>query len=301
MKLVTYRSNKGLRAGVILKDHIVDLQSAAAWSRDTESLPDQIAALLASGASGLEAARRVLAAVEREFESAVAAQIALPLKEELLFAPIPQPSKIICIGLNYRDHAEEANLPIPKYPLIFAKYSNSVNGPYDPIVIPRVSHKIDYEAELGVVIGRRGKYIREQDAMDYVAGYLCFNDVSVRDYQGHTPQFTIGKSFDTHGPMGPWLVTKDEIPDPHALSVELVIGDEVLQSSNTKNLIFPIPTIIAYLSEAMTLEPGDVIATGTPSGVGFVRKPPRYIKPGDVVEVRIEGLGKLANPAIAEA
>jgi 2-keto-4-pentenoate hydratase/2-oxohepta-3-ene-1,7-dioic acid hydratase in catechol pathway len=224
----------------------------------------------------------------------------LDLLDVTLRAPIPRPGKIICIGLNYRDHAAESNQPIPDYPAVFSKYANSVIGPGEPIVIPRVTEAVDYEGELAFVIGRRARFVSEQDALDAVAGYMAFNDVSARDFQMRTSQWTIGKTFDTFAPMGPALVTADEIADPHDLDIRVTVSGEVLQSSNTRHLIFSIQELVAYLSQVMTLEPGDVIATGTPSGVGFARTPPRFLRPGDVVEVEIKGLGTLVNPVAAE-
>lgn len=225
---------------------------------------------------------------------------ALELSDVSLYAPVPRPGKIICIGLNYRDHAAESKLPIPDYPTVFSKYANAALGPGAPIIIPQVTDKVDYEGELAFVIGKQGRYIPEAAAMDHVAGYLAFNDVSARDFQRRTSQWTIGKTFDTFAPMGPALVTADEIPDPHNLDIRVTIGEEVLQSSNTRHLIFSIPTLVNYLSQAMTLDPGDVIATGTPSGVGFARRPPRFLRPGDVVRIEIEGIGSLENPVAAE-
>jgi 2-keto-4-pentenoate hydratase/2-oxohepta-3-ene-1,7-dioic acid hydratase in catechol pathway len=217
-----------------------------------------------------------------------------------LLAPIPRPPKIICIGLNYRDHAAESNLPVPKTPTVFSKYSTSVIGPGQPIVLPKNSTQPDYEAEFAVVIGRGGRHIPESDWRQHVFGYTIINDVSARDFQMATSQWMIGKTFDTFCPMGPAIVTVDEIPDPHNLPISLSIGGETLQDSNTSNLIFKIPRIVAYLSSVFTLEPGDVIATGTPAGVGFARKPPRFLREGDEVRIRIEGIGELVNPVVSE-
>src|SRR5436305_14422729 len=217
-----------------------------------------------------------------------------------LAAPIARPPKIVCIGLNYRDHAEESNLPIPETPTVFAKFPTAVIGPGQPIVLPKNSTRPDYEAEFAVVIGKRGRHIPEDRWREHVFGYTILNDVSARDFQMATSQWVIGKTFDTFCPMGPAIVTVDEIDDPHNLSITLELSGDVLQSSNTKNLIFGVPQLIAYLSSVFTLEPGDVIATGTPGGVGFARKPPRYLKAGDQVRVRIEGLGELYNPVVAE-
>jgi 2-keto-4-pentenoate hydratase/2-oxohepta-3-ene-1,7-dioic acid hydratase in catechol pathway len=217
-----------------------------------------------------------------------------------LLAPIPRPPKIICIGLNYRDHAAESNLPVPETPTVFSKYPTSVIGPGQPIVLPKNSTKPDYEAEFAVVIGKGGRYIDEANWREHVFGYTIVNDVSARDFQMATSQWMIGKTFDTFCPMGPAIVTVDEIEDPHNLPISLSIGGETLQDSNTSNLIFSVPKIIAYLSSVFTLEPGDVIATGTPAGVGFARKPPRFLRAGDEVRVKIDGIGELVNPVIAE-
>jgi len=217
-----------------------------------------------------------------------------------LVAPVPNPPKIICIGLNYRDHAEESKMAIPETPTVFSKYSTAVIGPKAPIVLPRASSQPDYEAELAVVIGKGGRNIPEARWRDHVFGYTIVNDVSARDFQMATSQWMIGKTFDTFCPMGPAVVTADEIEDPHTLAITLAIGGETLQSSNTKNLIFGVPKLIAYLSSVFTLEHGDIISTGTPGGVGFARKPPRWLRDGDEVAVTVEGIGTLVNPVVAE-
>jgi 2-keto-4-pentenoate hydratase/2-oxohepta-3-ene-1,7-dioic acid hydratase in catechol pathway len=225
----------------------------------------------------------------------------LPLSAVTLLAPIQRPHKIICIGLNYRDHAAESNLPVPETPTVFAKFSTSVIGPGAPIVLPKASAKPDYEAEFAVVIGKGGRHIPADEWEKHVFGYTIVNDVSARDFQMATTQWMIGKTFDTFCPMGPAIVTADEIEDPHALAISLTIGGETLQSSNTSNLIFRIPQLIAYLSSVFTLEPGDIISTGTPAGVGFARTPPRYLKAGDEVRVQVQGIGELVNPVVMEA
>jgi 2-keto-4-pentenoate hydratase/2-oxohepta-3-ene-1,7-dioic acid hydratase in catechol pathway len=204
------------------------------------------------------------------------------------------------VGLNYRDHAEESKMPIPEVPTIFAKFPTAVIGPGEPIVLPKASTQPDYEAEFAFVIGQRGRYVAEKDWRDYVFGYTIVNDVSARDFQMATSQWTMGKTFDTFAPMGPAIVTADEIADPHELDIQLTLNGEVMQQSNTRNLIFRVPRLVAFLSSVFTLEPGDVVSTGTPGGVGFARKPPRYLKPGESVAVRIEGLGELVNPVVAE-
>ena len=218
-----------------------------------------------------------------------------------LLSPVLRPPKIICIGLNYRDHAEEANSPIPEVPTVFAKYATAVTGHGQPIVIPKNSSKPDYEAEFAVVIGKGGRHIPEERWREHVFGYTIVNDVSARDFQFATPQWTMGKTFDTFAPMGPCIVTADEIDDPHSLDISLMLSGEVMQNSNTRNLIFGVPKLIAFLSSVFTLEPGDVIATGTPGGVGFARKPPRWLKPGDECRVQVQGIGELVNPVVAEA
>lgn len=215
-------------------------------------------------------------------------------------SPVARPSKIICIGLNYRKHAEEAGMAVPEIPIIFMKASSSLCGPFDPIYIPRNSVQTDWEVELAVVIGKRAKYVKKEDAFDYIAGYCLHNDVSERDFQlRHGGQWVKGKSADHFAPLGPFLVTKDEIADPHQLRLWLKLNGKMLQDSNTSDLIFDIPTLIEHLSQYMTLLPGDVISTGTPAGVGMGLKPtPRYLEHGDTVELGIEGLGVSRQVAI---
>ncbi|MEP6788314.1 MAG: fumarylacetoacetate hydrolase family protein [Acidobacteriota bacterium] len=217
-------------------------------------------------------------------------------REIKLEAPVPRPGKIICIGLNYRNHAIESGMEIPKSPIIFSKFVTCVAAPNDSILLPIGSEKVDYEAEFAVVIGRRAKNVKLEDAMNYVFGYTNFNDVSARDMQFADGQWQRGKSCDTFAPFGEFVVTKDEIADPHDLRIQFRLNGETLQDSNTSELIFRIPELIEFLSRSITLEPGDVIATGTPPGVGFARKPPIFLKDGDIAEVEVEGLGVLSNP-----
>ena len=288
MRLVTFTHNGSTRLGALRGENsreVVDLNQA------DSRVPADMLTLLQMGEAGLKLAQDALHQATQS----------LDLSAVMLQAPIPNPNKILCIGLNYSDHAAESGLPLPQYPIVFTKYNNTLIAHGDSIVLPKVSHQVDYEAELGFVIGKRGHYISEDDALSYVAGYLPINDVSARDYQNRTSQWTIGKTFDTFGPMGPALVTSDEVPDPHNLRISLSIGDEVLQDSNTSKLIFNVPQLIASLSEVMTLEPGDIVSTGTPPGVGMARKPPRFMKAGDVVSITIERLGTLTNPVIAES
>lgn len=224
----------------------------------------------------------------------------LPLSSVRLLAPVPNPEKFICIGLNYRDHAKESGMDIPEIPTVFTKYRNAVCGPGDPIILPSVSSQVDYEAEFAFVVGKRAKHVSAADWRDYVFGYTCVHDVSARDYQLATTQWTIGKTFDSFGPMGPWLVSKDEVADPHGLRIQLTLNGRVLQDSNTNQLVFDVGALLEYLSTVMTLQPGDVVSTGTPPGVGMARKPPIYLQPGDECTVAVEGIGELTNPCVSE-
>jgi len=284
MKFVTFQgANARAGAGVLLGDRVVGLAPAG------------FADILSVLASGPEGFTKIQSFVQNP-----PADSTFPLSSVQLLAPVPRPPKLICVGLNYRDHAAEARQEIPTVPTIFAKFSNVVIGPGQPIVLPKNSRKPDYEAEFAFVIGTGGRHIAAEAWRDHVFGYTIFNDVSARDVQSATSQWMIGKSFDTFAPMGPYLVSADEIADPHALEISLSIGGETLQHSNTRELIFNIPNLVAFLSSVVTLEPGDVVATGTPAGVGFARRPPRYLQPGDEVVVSIEGLGELRNPVAAE-
>lgn len=285
MKIVTFqRPGRAPEPGAVSGDRVISL--ADAGFADVPSL-------LAHG-------RESLARIEHQIASAPASAVLL-LGSVRLLAPVPRPPKLICVGLNYRDHALETNMPIPDVPTIFNKFPSTVIGAGDPIVLPKNSAKPDYEAELAFVIGRGGRHIPADRWQDHVFGYTIVNDVSARDFQMATTQWLMGKTFDTFAPMGPWIVTADEIADPHGLDISLEIGGEVLQHSNTRELIFRIPDLVAYLSSVVTLEPGDVVSTGTPSGVGFARKPPRWLKAGEEVVVKIAGIGELRNPAVAEA
>ena len=228
-----------------------------------------------------------------------ASEPGLDLNDVTLLAPIPRPGKIICIGKNYLAHAQETNDTAPPFPIIFAKFSNTVIAHGDPIVVPASVAQPDYEGELAVVIGRRGYNIPEERALEYVAGYMPLNDVSARDWQNRTSQWVIGKTPDTFCPMGPALVTADEVPDVQNLGLRTVVSGEVLQEGHTSLMIFPVRHLIADMSRVMTLEPGDVIATGTPAGIGAARTPPRWLQSGDIVRIEIEGVGALENPVVA--
>ena len=223
----------------------------------------------------------------------------VPSGDAYWFAPVPRPGKIVCIGMNYGDHAHEIALGLPNAPTIFSKFSSCVVAPGEPVVMPADSTQVDYEAELAVVMGRRATRVAADRAYDYVLGYTAFNDVTARDFQFGDLQWQRGKSCDTFAPMGPVIVTGDEIPDPHTLRITLARNGIVMQDSNTSQMIFRVPQLIAFITRTITLEPGDVIATGTPAGVGFARKPPVFLKAGDVMEVGIERIGTLGNPVVA--
>jgi 2-keto-4-pentenoate hydratase/2-oxohepta-3-ene-1,7-dioic acid hydratase in catechol pathway len=284
MKLVTFRRPDGRsEAGALSDGRVVGLSAGG--------FPDMLS-VIAAGSEGR-------AKIENWIYQPPS-QSTFPLASVKLLAPIPRPPKLICVGLNYRDHAAESKMEIPKVPTIFNKFATSVIGPGDPIRLPKNSAEPDYEAEFAFVIGKGGRHIAQDDWPKHVFGYTMVNDVSARDFQRATTQWLMGKTFDTFAPMGPYLVTADEVADPHALDISLKIGDELLQNSNTRELIFKIPELVAYLSSVFTLEPGDVVSTGTPAGVGFARKPPRFLKPGDDVTVRVAGLGELRNPVVAE-
>lgn len=220
----------------------------------------------------------------------------VPLGSVRLRAPVPQPQKIVCIGLNYRDHAEETQQPIPEEPVLFAKFANSVVGQGEPVVVPPFVSEPDYEAELGVVIGRRASGLTEAEALDHVAGYTCLNDVSARDLQFRSSQWLLGKAIDGFLPCGPWLVTTDEVPNPHDLRIRCTVNDETLQDSSTSQMIFGVAELIAFVTRTIELAPGDLIATGTPPGVGMACTPPRWLENGDVMTVEIERVGALRNP-----
>jgi acylpyruvate hydrolase len=298
MRLVTFRFEGEDRLGALQSgpdgETVVDLQ------RSEPRLPAGMLDFLRAGAQGRALAEAVLRSAPTAASALAAPAARLPLSKVVLRAPVPVPGKILCIGRNYADHAAEGNAPVPTSPVVFAKYSNVVIGPGEAIVLPRISQQVDYEGELAVVIGRRTRHVTEAEALQYVAGYTVFNDVSARDLQFLTSQWTLGKSPDTFGPMGPALVTADEIPDPQTLSIQTSIGGEMLQNGNTRDMIFPIAYLVSYLSHILTLEPGDVIATGTPSGVGHYRKPPRFLTPGEVVRIEVERVGVLDNPVTAE-
>ena len=276
MKLATFSHAGKTAIGRVENDHVIDISTLAPDMRslfELEQWQQQ-----ASNASGAQ----------------------LALDDVQLHSPVLNPSKILAIGLNYKDHIEETGLATPEFPMFFNKQATAVNGPYDPIHMPRVSEKLDYEGEMGFIIGRRCRHVPRERAHEVIAGYTVCNDVSVRDWQMRAQTFTLGKSFDTHSPFGPYLVTPDEVGDPHNLNLKTMVNGEVRQDSNTKHLVFDCFEQIATLTAAFTLEPGDLIVTGTPSGVGIGFKPHKYLHVGDVVRVEIEKLGAIENKVIAE-
>ena len=287
MRLATIETWAGPRAAVQIGEHFVDVHAADA------NVPPTVRQILAAGPAGLRAAQ----------EAALRGDAFKYKASDVKFhAPIHDPQKIVCIGLNYKDHAAESGSPIPRDPVLFSKYSTALVGHGENIVLPKVSSEVDYEAELVIVVGRRGRHIPASAAADYVAGYANGHDVSARDWQlkKDGKQWMVGKTFDTFGPVGPVLVTADEVPEPRNLRIQLRLNGQTMQDSSTSQLIFGVGEIIAYLSTVFTLEPGDLIFTGTPPGVGVARKPQVFLKPGDVCEVEIEGLGVLRNPVVGE-
>lgn len=289
MRLATILTPHGPRAAAAAGDGYIDLHAT------DPGLPECVVSLIAASPAIRKAAAEA-ATSPTAVKYAANAVTLLP--------PVPRPGKILCIGLNYRDHALEGGKAIPTEPVVFGKFPNTLIAHGDPIKLPRVAQKVDYEAELVVVIGKRGKHIPNSPAaFEYVGGYTCGHDVSARDWQfrGEEKQWIIGKTFDTFAPTGPVLVTVDEIPDPHRLQVQLRLNGATLQNSNTREFIFGVPHLLWFLSQVITLEPGDLIFTGTPPGVGIARKPPILLKPGDVAEVEIEKIGVLKNPVVAES
>ncbi len=280
MKLATFEADGSERIGAVTGEGVVELTDLAGdmvtLIADWPALKDKIAKRLRD---------------ERAHYA---------LKDVHLRAPVPRPQKVMAIGLNYADHIAESGAQTPEKQIWFAKLGHAVNGPYDPIQVPRASKMIDWEAELVFVIGTRCRHVPKDKAHEVIFGYACGNDVSVRDWQFHTTQWLLGKSFDTHAPIGPWIVTADEVGDPHALGIRCIVNGVTRQNSNTSNLVFNCFDQIAYLSQAMTLEPGDMIFTGTPGGVGQSMKPPQYLKAGDTVRIEIDKIGGIEGKMVAE-
>ena len=282
MRLVTYKDrDRSIKPGVLLGEEIVDISGQV----------DSIKSLIEGGPDALARLRNSLQGKTHR----------IPLAEVELRAPLQNPPRIFCLGLAYRDHAIETHQEIPKVPTIFLKLTSALNGPRSAVVLPKRTQQPDYEAEFAFVIGTGGKNISADAWEEHIFGYTIMNDVSARDVQMATSQWSLGKSFDTFAPLGPAIVTKDEVPDPHALDIKLTIGGEVLQHSNTRELIFRVPDLIAYLSAISSLEPGDIISTGTPAGVGLGRTPHRWLRPGETIVTEVEGRGQLVNAVVAEA
>lgn len=283
MKLATFKDGKGTRIGLVEGNEVLDLTAA-----DPE-LPKDMISLLALGSDGLERIRTNIPSALR-----------LTIESVKLEAPVPNPGKFLAVGLNYADHIREINAKTPEFPSCFAKVRTCIVGPYDPVHRPKISNSLDYEGELGFIIGRRCRHVPKDRAHEVIAGYIVVNDLTVREWVAKTPQVVIPKSFDTHGPFGPWIVTPDEVGDPHSLAIKTWVNGELRQDSNTNQMTFDCYDLVEILSRAVTFEPGDVVTTGTPYGVGEGLEPKRYLKPGDKVKVEIEKVGYIENPVIDE-
>jgi 2-keto-4-pentenoate hydratase/2-oxohepta-3-ene-1,7-dioic acid hydratase in catechol pathway len=284
LKLGRFTEGGSTRLGVVLDYEIADLASAA------PELPRDMIALLRAGAAALERARSAARSSARRY----------PLAAVTLEAPVPNPQKFLAVGLNYADHIAETGAARPEFPVFFNKQTSCINPPFAPVVLPPSAQFTDYEGELALVIGRRCRRVPRARAHEVIAGYTIVDDVSVRDWQRRAPTMTLGKSWDTHGPMGPWIVTPDELGDPHAVDVKTWVNGELRQSSNTKHLIFDCFSCVETLSTVCTLEPGDVVSTGTPSGVGVAMKPPRFLAPGDRIRIELSGIGHIEHEVIAD-
>ncbi len=282
MKLATFSHQGRTRVGIVSGDNVLDLAAT------DPSLPREMSELLGAGEAAMARVRALGAG----------AGVRIALDEVRLEAPVLRPRKFLGVGLNYADHIAETGRPAPDFPVFFNKQTTCVNGPYDRIVRPRVSVTLDYEGELGFVIGKRCRHVTREKAHEVIAGYLVVDDVSVRDWQFRAPTLTLGKSFDTHGPIGPWIVTPDEVGDPHTLDIRTWVNGELRQNSNTRNLIFDCFAIVETLSTVFTLEPGDIISTGTPSGVAMPTQ--NWLVPGDVVRIEIERIGTIENEVVDE-
>ncbi len=285
MKIVGFTTDAGLRLGTVERDQVIDLRAV------DPALPNDLAALLGRYGGGLEPLA--------DIASRAPASARRPLAGLNYALPVARPGKIICLGLNYLEHVKEGRYAdnMPKFPTLFARSLNSVVPHQHPLIRPLASETFDYEAELVAVIGKRAKHVTRDNALSYVAGYTCANEGSIREFQRHTTQWHIGKNFDSSGSIGPWVVTADELPPGgKGLKIESRLNGTIMQSDNTSNMMFPVAETIAYASQGITLEPGDLLLTGTPSGVGHARKPPVWMRHGDVCEIEIEAIGILRNP-----
>ena len=287
MRLATIETWAGPRAALLVGDFYLDIHATDA------NLPGNVRQLLTGGPDLMNAVAQLAQRPKAVLH---------PADKVQYHAPVADPRKIVCVGLNYKDHAAESGSPIPKEPILFSKFPTALIGHGETIVLPKVSQEVDYEAELVIVVGKQGRHLTSSNALEHVAGYAVGHDVSARDWQlkKDGKQWMVGKTFDTFAPIGPVLVTKDEVPNPHSLPIRLRLNGQVMQNSNTSQMIFSVGELLVYLSQVFTLEPGDLIFTGTPPGVGVARKPPVFLKDGDVVEVEIEGLGLLRNPVVQE-
>lgn len=323
MKLATYILGKQSRVGVIEGKNVVDARAAIDLARgrkgpkslygitrfkqaastlaDAGLAPREMKDALGAGDEWLKALSIVAKGFNKELKGATAALfkgLIVPLASVRLGPPVARPGKITCVGLNYADHAREQGIEPPASPIFFLKSANTISGPGDPIVLPPNSDQVDFEAEFAVVLGRSGRRISEEKAYEHVAGYMILHDVTARDMQQEDKQWFRGKSCDTFAPTGPWIATKDDVPDPHSLNISCSVNGVTMQDSNTRNLIFKVPYLISYLSQSVQWEAGDVLSTGTPPGVGVFRKPPIFLKAGDTVSVTVEKLGTLTNPVV---
>jgi 2,4-didehydro-3-deoxy-L-rhamnonate hydrolase len=303
VKLYTYLKSEVAggrgRLGAEQNGRLIDLLKAAAGvepNPERRQLLADIRGFLSGGDDALELARQALAAAAEQPD-----RFSHGFNEVHILAPIPRPGKILCSGVNYRGHLEEnPAATLPETPFFFSKLPSAVIGPGQPIILPRMSKQVDYEVELAVIIGRTMRHTPEEQAMSAVGGYTILHDVSARDVQFKDQQITLGKNFDTFAPMGPCLVTPDELPDPANLRLRTLLNGQIMQDGTTRDWVFPLPYLLSFLSRVMTLEPGDIVTTGTPAGVGSFRKPPLYLKAGDVVSLEISGIGRLENPVSEE-
>jgi 2-keto-4-pentenoate hydratase/2-oxohepta-3-ene-1,7-dioic acid hydratase in catechol pathway len=300
MKLVTFVTEDGYRLGVATEQGVIDVQAASALLPDVGEVPGKVHEVIDGGGDAVRTLQLLVDAVGADASKAARVTLA---EAELTYGPcVTHPNKIICVGLNYRRHAEETNAPIPQYPILFNKFNNTLTGHGHDVPLPRVTKMVDYEAELVIVIGKEAKYVAKEDALDYVFGYCNVNDLSARDLQMRTAQWLLGKSCDRFSPLGPYLVTADEVGDPNALDIRCTVNGVVRQNSNTSDMIFHCDEIVSYISQHMTLVPGDIILTGTPEGVvlGLPERERVYLQPGDTVTIEIEKLGALTNRMVAE-
>ncbi|HKQ40654.1 MAG TPA: fumarylacetoacetate hydrolase family protein [Verrucomicrobiae bacterium] len=301
MKLYTFIADGPPRLGVAIKDQIIDLAAAAAAMRPPRHLPADMLGFLQMGEASLIPAREALAFMQKRPALPVGVQVSHLFETVKLLAPIPRPGKILCSGINYRGHMEEnPGAKLPTEPFFFSKLPSAVIGPGEPIIHPKLSRQVDYEVEFAVVIGKRMKRTPRNEVLDCVAGYTILHDVSARDVQFKDNQITLGKNFDSFCPIGPCIVTKDELPDPGNVRLRSFLNGKVMQDGTTADWVFPLPELLGRLSDIMSLEPGDVISTGTPAGVGVFRKPQVFLKAGDLVRLEIDGIGALENPVVAD-